>query len=151
MNPGAAPSLDLDARALVLLGRLLGASAAERDDELAELGRTDPALHSRVQDLLRDEDRTRVLGEAPSPPADALPRGGQRVAGYRLLRLLGQGGMATVWLAERADGQLKRQVAIKLPKASHGSGVLAERFARERDVLAALDHPHIARLIDAGV
>ncbi|NRF69174.1 serine/threonine protein kinase [Aquincola sp. S2] len=107
------------------------------------------------------DEQTRVLAEPASEAlgdalrqaaaAGAEPRSGQRVAGYRLLRPLGEGGMATVWLAERADGQLKRQVAIKLPKASHASGVLAERFARERDVLAALDHPHIARLIDAGV
>ncbi len=57
--------------------------------------------------------------------------------------------MATVWLAERADGALQRQVALKLPHAGWTAG-LAQRMARERDILAALEHPHIARLYDAG-
>ncbi|MCA3253749.1 MAG: protein kinase, partial [Rubrivivax sp.] len=56
----------------------------------------------------------------------------------------------SVWLAERADGQLKRQVALKLPRLTWARG-LAERMARERDILATLEHPHIARLYDAGV
>jgi hypothetical protein len=73
------------------------------------------------------------------------------VAGWRLLRPLGRGGMSVVWLAERAEGGLRREVAIKLPLEAQLTHVLAERFARERDVLAALDHPHIARLFDAGV
>ena len=58
--------------------------------------------------------------------------------------------MGTVWLAERADGQLKRQVALKLPHLAWG-GALTERLARERDILASLEHAHIARLYDAGV
>jgi serine/threonine-protein kinase len=74
---------------------------------------------------------------------------GGLVGPYRLLRELGVGGMGAVWLAERADGTLKRQVALKLPRASWSRG-LAERMARERDILAALEHPHIARLYDAG-
>ena len=66
-----------------------------------------------------------------------------------MLRELGIGGMGSVWLAERADGTLKRQVALKLPRASWARG-LAERMARERDILASLEHPNIARLYDAG-
>lgn len=76
---------------------------------------------------------------------------GQIVAGYRLLRELGHGGMGEVWLAERIDGQLKRQVALKLPMLGPRRAQLVERFARERDILASLEHPHIARLYDAGV
>ena len=71
------------------------------------------------------------------------------VGSYRLIRELGVGGMGAVWLAERADGTLKRQVALKLPRATWSRG-LAERMARERDILAALEHPNIARLYDAG-
>jgi serine/threonine-protein kinase len=67
-----------------------------------------------------------------------------------LLREIGRGGMGLVWLAERADGALKRQVALKLPRLVWGAG-LAERMARERDIGALLEHPHIARLYDAGV
>ena len=77
-------------------------------------------------------------------------RPGDGVGPYRLIRELGAGGMATVWLAERADGVLSRQVALKLPRIGWGSG-LAQRMARERDILGALQHPRIARLYDAGV
>ena len=88
--------------------------------------------------------------EAASLPADESDlQPGALVGPYRLLRELGIGGMGTVWLAERADGTLKRQVALKLPRAAWSRG-LAERMARERDILASLEHPHIARLYDAG-
>ena len=69
---------------------------------------------------------------------------------YRLIRELGVGGMGAVWLAERSDGSLKRTVALKLPHAGPFQRQLAERFERERDILAALTHPNIARLYDAG-
>jgi hypothetical protein len=75
---------------------------------------------------------------------------GQTVGPYRLIRELGVGGMGAVWLAERADGALKRQVALKLPRLAWGRH-LAQRMARERDILASLEHPHIARLYDAGI
>jgi len=74
-----------------------------------------------------------------------------RVGPWRLQTRLGRGGMAEVWLAHRDDGQLDRAVALKLPLPGYGSGSLGARFARERDILAALNHPHIARLYDAGV
>lgn len=70
---------------------------------------------------------------------------------YRLLRQIGTGGMATVWLAERIDGLLERQVALKLPHLVWGSAAFAERMARERKILASLTHPNIARLYDAGL
>ena len=76
-------------------------------------------------------------------------RAGDRVGPYVLLQQLGAGGMAMVWLAERADGAMQRQVALKLPHAGWTIG-LAQRMARERDIVAALEHPHIARLYDAG-
>ena len=76
---------------------------------------------------------------------------GAGIGPYRLLRRLGQGGMGSVWLATRSDGVLKRPVALKLPHAPSRGAQIAERFARERDILAALEHPHIARLYDAGV
>jgi serine/threonine protein kinase/tetratricopeptide (TPR) repeat protein len=73
------------------------------------------------------------------------------VGPYRLIRLLGEGGMAEVWLARRADGSIKREVALKLPRLRRDRQDLASRFARECDILAALEHPHIARLYDAGI
>jgi len=79
------------------------------------------------------------------------PKAGDPVGPYRLIRLLGEGGMAEVWLAQRADGAFKREVALKLPILLQLREDLASRFARERDILAALEHPNIARLYDAGV
>ncbi len=83
-------------------------------------------------------------------PDAATDQPGDEVGPYRLIRELGSGGMATVWLAERADLVLHRQVALKLPSAGWAQG-LAQRMARERDILGALEHPRIARLYDAGV
>jgi eukaryotic-like serine/threonine-protein kinase len=74
-----------------------------------------------------------------------------RVGPYQLKRELGAGGMADVWLAARADGAFARDVALKLPRFSRLRRDLAVRFAREREILARLEHPHIARLYDAGV
>jgi len=76
---------------------------------------------------------------------------GERVGPYELERALGSGGMAEVWLAQRADGAFKREVALKLPMLSGLRPDLASRFVRERDILAGLEHPNIARLYDAGV
>ena len=75
---------------------------------------------------------------------------GDIVGSYQLLSELGTGGMGAVWLAQRADGAFQRKVAVKLPRLSWARG-LVERVARERDILASLEHPHIARLYDAGV
>jgi serine/threonine protein kinase/tetratricopeptide (TPR) repeat protein len=95
-----------------------------------------------------------------SVPADpgAVPAcgwsAGSRIGPYRLLRHAGSGGMAEVWLAERADGAFNRQVAVKL-LFQHADSTrrtsFAQRFARERDILASLHHPNIAALHDAGV
>jgi serine/threonine protein kinase/Tfp pilus assembly protein PilF len=87
--------------------------------------------------------------EAGAAPASGL-QSGARVGPYELIRLLGAGGMAEVWLARRADGAFKREVALKLPMRSSLRKDLEPRFARERDILASLEHPHIARLYDAG-
>jgi eukaryotic-like serine/threonine-protein kinase len=76
---------------------------------------------------------------------------GERVGPYRLIKELGRGGMGVVWLAERADGTHARQVALKMPLVENLNWLLAARFARERNILASLEHPSIARLYDAGV
>jgi len=87
--------------------------------------------------------------------ADAAPSLGRLAAGssvgaYRLIEEIGQGGMGTVWLAERADALMNRRVALKLPRIVWGD-TFAERLAREREILATLEHEHIARLYDAGI
>jgi serine/threonine protein kinase len=76
---------------------------------------------------------------------------GTRVGVYILIREIGEGGMSTVWLARRTDELVKRPVAMKLPHLHLQSARFAERFARERDILANLTHPHIAHLYDAGI
>lgn len=81
---------------------------------------------------------------------DTEAHSGDLVGPYCLIREIGRGGMGAVWLADRADGTLKRQVALKLPRLVWGAS-LAERMARERDIGALLAHPHIARLYDAGL
>jgi serine/threonine-protein kinase len=75
---------------------------------------------------------------------------GALVGPWRLVRRLGAGGMAEVWLAQRADGAFRRDVALKLPMLSDQRPDLAQRFARECDILAGLEHINIARMYDAG-
>ncbi len=86
--------------------------------------------------------------EGLTPPATVIV--GDVVGPYRLLQQLGDGGMGSVWLAERADGTLKRRVALKLPRMVWARD-LSARMARERDILGSLEHSNIARLYDAGV
>ncbi|MGO9946148.1 MAG: protein kinase domain-containing protein [Steroidobacteraceae bacterium] len=83
--------------------------------------------------------------------ADSGLQPGANIGPYVLLRSLGAGGMAEVWLAQRADGAFKREVALKLPLLRQLRQDLAQRFAVERDILASLEHPNIARLYDAGI
>ena len=112
------------------------------------------ALHAKVDsdDFLATLPKLTAVGLATE-----LPQTGEgattslRIGPYRLLRELGRGGMAVVWLAERADGQFTRTVALKVPLPLRPGRDLAQRFTRERDILARLEHPHIARFYDAGV
>jgi len=86
--------------------------------------------------------------EETAQPADYAP-GSRQFGPYRLLRLIGQGGMGEVHLAERADGAFEQRVALKL--LPHPTPGLMQRFRQERQILAQLEHPHIARLLDGGV
>jgi serine/threonine protein kinase/Tfp pilus assembly protein PilF len=76
---------------------------------------------------------------------------GARIGPYELLRPLGAGGMAEVWLARRADGAFRREIALKLPREMQRREQLTQRFALECDILASLEHALIARLYDAGI
>jgi serine/threonine protein kinase len=111
-----------------------------------------PALQQALAATSREMltlPRLKAAGRRPAA-ARALKAGAQ-VGPYRLVRELGVGGMAEVWLAQRADGAYQRSVALKLPTLAQERKDLAMRFARERDILASLEHPNIARLYDAGV
>jgi serine/threonine-protein kinase len=144
-----------------LLDRALDLSPTSRLPWIDALGPEYDALKPRLRDLLSRGaalSTSDILGTIPKFPdlpdeRDALPSAdaGDIVGAYRLIRELGAGGMGTVWLAERNDGLIQRPVALKLPRGWSRSGTLAERLARERDILATLTHPHIARLYDAGM
>src|SRR4029077_10350128 len=71
-------------------------------------------------------------------------------SGYKLIREIGRGGMGCVYLAERSDGAFRKQVAVKLVQPGMNSAYILARFRQEREILASLDHPGIARLLDAG-
>lgn len=86
----------------------------------------------------------------PTANAGASAESGVRIGAYRLIREIGRGGMGAVWLAERADGQFYQQVAIKLLHAGSENEEVMRRFRHERQILASLDHPNIARLLDGG-
>src|SRR5689334_5806396 len=158
-SPGSAAVSD--AAALAWLDRLLSADESQRENLLGELGAADAALRTRVERMLAvalAPDHSRVLGKVVvdglthlNLEAAASLQEGMVLAGYRLIRELGRGGMAVVWLAERADGVVKRQVALKMPMFILQGEVDVARFARERDALASLSHPNVARLYDAGV
>ncbi len=92
-----------------------------------------------------------ALPDSPYPPVPSRFGPGTLIGPWRLLREIGRGGMSTVWLAERADEQLRREVALKLPHAGPGQDLLAQRLLRERNILAALEHRNIARLYDVGL
>lgn len=117
-----------------------------------------PAVAPLLRQLLESHERgerSRELDTAPR--VDRLPgwpgdhAAGGRIGPFELVRLLGRGGMGEVWLARQADGRVQRDVALKLPALPQHGAVWRERFSRERDILARLEHPHIARLYDAGV
>jgi serine/threonine-protein kinase len=80
----------------------------------------------------------------------AAPQAGERIGQYQLLREIGRGGMGEVWLAERADGRFDQRVAIKVIKRGMDTDEVLRRFAQERRILAHLNHPGIARLLDGG-
>jgi serine/threonine-protein kinase len=90
----------------------------------------------------------RAASDAEARPDD---RPGDRVGPYRVIREIGRGGMGRVLLADRADGQFEQQVALKLVGNGQFGGEILQRFLRERQILARLQHPNIARLLDGGV
>lgn len=95
-----------------------------------------------------ERDMSRTVANAP-PDTDELPAGCM-VGRYRIVRLLGRGGMGAVYLAERADREFDQRVALKLVGRAVPGGTLALRFRAERQILAQLNHPNIARLLDGG-
>jgi WD40 repeat protein/serine/threonine protein kinase len=135
---------------------LQGALELAPAERIAYLESLHPALRTEVESLIRSYDGSGdfleqpALGDraAPNPTDSGLI--GRRFGPYRVFSLLGHGGMGSVWMAERVDGLFTRHVALKLIHPALSGWVMTERLAREREILASLDHPNIARLLDAG-
>jgi serine/threonine protein kinase/predicted negative regulator of RcsB-dependent stress response len=144
-----------------LLDQALDLPASERAAWLEGLDGAQGELRDTLRQLLAAQggvETSDFLSTLPKLPADGVGTigvsplaAGDRVGPYRLIAGLGRGGMGSVWRAERADGAFERQVALKLPLVDRLRQDLALRFVRERDILARLEHPHIARFYDAGI
>jgi serine/threonine-protein kinase len=142
------------------LDQALAMPEPERAVWLTALRASNPALAAELQTLLREH---RALADSPfledsptslsSHPVVECHRAlaGQMVGAYKLLSPLGQGGMGTVWLAERSDGRFEGRAAVKFLSIALLNRAGEERFKREGSILSRLTHPNIARLLDAGV
>lgn len=129
---------------------------------LDEACQADSALRAEVDELLAAHERTSYFDAAALLAEDSLPMSharstlpGQHLGPYRILHEIGHGGMGTVYLAERDDKQFKKQVAVKLLRVGSStqsvhSDLIVRRFRQERQILASLEHPNIARLLDGG-
>jgi serine/threonine-protein kinase len=145
-----------------LLDAALDLDPPSRSDFLDQACDTDTELRAAVERLLAACERAEPLLERPAPviypallaPAaePVAPMVGARVGPWRIVGEAGHGGMGVVYLAERADQQYRQQVALKLLRGGVALDPhLSRRFLEERQILASLDHPHIARLVDGGV
>ena len=145
-------------RVKAVLNGALELRPEQRGEFLDESCAGEGELRREVEDLLSFENAKGITAgldvarwqaasetETAAPPADP-----ERVGAYLILRRLGEGGMGVVYLAARDDGAYQHEVAVKVLKGGSQAVALARRFRRERQVLAGLDHPNIARLIDGG-
>ena len=132
---------------------------AQRAAYLAKIGAVNPDLQKELDSLIASHERTgtdflnRPLAEISlalaihGEPSSVL---GQRIGPYQIVQQIGAGGMGEVYRAFRADNEYLKQVAIKLVRAGQNSDFVIRRFKDERQILASLDHPTIARLFDGG-
>ena len=136
------------------LDEALGMTEEERSIWLSSLRDQNPALVEQLEMLLREYRALAAEGFLENRSVRLPGRSGlagQTIGVYTLVSQIGQGGMGSVWLAERNDGRFERKVAVKLLNiALMGKGG-EERFKREGSILGGLAHPHIAELVDAGV
>lgn len=145
----------------LLLDQLLDATPRQREQILGELQHRDPSLAKRVAKLLElalsdDAGPDSVNSVAPAFIAalthdDIQAHIGEKLGPFRIVSLIQRGGMGAVFRAERADGAFEQTVAIKLIPESVAGTMARQMFERERGHLARLEHPNIARIIDAGV
>ena len=135
-----------------LLQAALALAPTKRAAYLQRACANDAALRAELESLLAEVEHDSAFLATPicnfHRELDALAE--QQFGPYRVVRELGHGGMGTVWLAKRADGQFQQQVALKLIKRGMNSDEIVRRFRHERQILASLTHSNIARLLDGG-
>jgi len=131
----------------------LAAEAAETEDLAARevLLQSRPDLRAEIESLLAYERQDSGPLDRPPVSLDTNPYEGQRIGPYRVVRELGSGGMGIVLLARRDEPGFDLTVALKLARVSFRSEFFSRRFLEERQILAKLEHPNIARLLDGGV
>jgi tRNA A-37 threonylcarbamoyl transferase component Bud32 len=135
---------DRFARVREAFHRLVEVDLSQRHAALQALSQSDPEIAAELRLLLDRMDEADLL----AAPEQAPP---SRLGPFRLLHRIGRGGMGEVWLAERVEGGFEQQVALKRVREAALTPDLARRFVRERQILARLQHPNIAHLIDGGV
>jgi len=143
---------------LEVLDIAIALAAPERSSYLDTTCAGDPELRREVESLLLSHEQAgRVFLMEPAVDLTVAPstdgkqaRVGRRIGVYQIVEEIGRGGMGEVYRAFRADGQYDQQVAIKLVRAGLDTSSILERFRNERQILASLDHPNIARLLDGG-
>ncbi len=138
-----------DTRAEQILSQTLKIEPARRTQFIRQACGGDTALFTRVELLLATEPEA-ALALDPDSGNEVEPEIERRIGPYKLIRELGRGGMGAVYLAERADETFRQRVAIKLIRRGMEVDEVLRRFRHERQILASLDHPNIARLLDGG-
>ena len=138
-----------------LLDEALAVESSERTSFLDRACAGDPQLRQEVESLLASHEQAGTdFLKAPAVDLTAIEpkllREGRRIGGYQIIEEIGHGGMGEVYRAVRADGQYTKDVAIKLVRGGYDTASMLERFRNERQILASLDHPNIARLLDGG-
>lgn len=151
----------LQAQALEWFSRCMEQDEAAREQALASLQRSDPELHIEVTRLLAadalvgplSQSPQAILGAVARPAGLAAPdaRIGTTLGAWRIDGIIGVGGMGRVYRASRADGQYAQSVALKCVGTEVDSPVLAQAIRNERGMLAMLEHPNLATLLDGGI
>ena len=138
-----------------ILEGALSVKVTLRPGYLDEACAGDTELRREIESLLLSHEQAGSTFLNPPQPMGAVPRhpavaAGRRIGAYDILQEIARGGMGEVFAAARADGQYKKKVAIKLVRGGYDTEFILARFRTERQILATLDHPNIARLLDGG-
>ena len=129
-----------------ILGHAWSLPAAEQDAHLEKAAQGDTTLLRELREL---SEASKAAEDWPDPAVPVASH--TRFGPYEVERLVGRGGMGAVYLAHRADGQFEQKVAVKVVGLPFEVEELQERFRRERQILAGLNHPNITRLLDGGI